>query len=382
MSRPNSASGQERKTCVFLSLLWGNKKADPTQMSPGQLRKTSRLLAAAGGLEAVMSHVRDTQFIGDMMNEKVITVNGKTKNVVLSTTHISSGEFKPKSSSSCLTKEAAVVYVGNFVNTLKAELNKLELKAEEREARRQARIDEMLGKDLIEKKQGNLPVALRLDLEQVKVQAEDEQILGEADALTEAIWRQSGMPSEASTSLSAESFANSLCIFVNAEERDTVCGISLKEYASKKLACFGWWSGNESGNLDIRCPDDVDQLVEHGLMFNRLNEVVCQDGFRMSVQAGYVDCFGMRYSSSRDGYRFTEVEIAFPSAEDPMLLPYKQVCGEVYAYVPVSVVAMIVAKHGGVVEGQLPVGVPNLESLKVEVFKRPLNACSSQEVMA
>ena len=261
MSRSNNASRQERKMQVFLSsrqrkkvlaflsLLWGKKKADPAQMSAGQLRKTSRLLAAAGGLEAVMSHVRDTQFIGDMMNEKVITVNGKTKNVVLSTTHISSGEFKPKSSSSCLTKEAAVVYVGNFVNTLKAELNKLQ--------------------PVAEKKQARLPVALRLDLDQVKVQTEDEDVLSEADALTEAIWRQSGMPSEASTSVGAESFANSLCIFLNAEERDTVCGISLKAYASEKLACFGWWSGNESGNLDIRCPDDVDQLVKRALVFDR-----------------------------------------------------------------------------------------------------------------
>ena len=248
------------------------------------------------------------------------------------------------------------------MNAFKAELNKLE--------------------PVAEKKQARLPVALRLDLDQVKVQTEDEDVLSEADALTEAIWRQSGMPSEASTSVSAESFANSLCIFLNAEERDTVCGISLKAYASEKLACFGWWSGNESGNLDIRCPDDVDQLVRRALVFDRLDEVVCQDGFRMSVQAGYASCFGMRYSSSRDRYRFTEVEVAFPSAEDSMLLPYKQVCGEVYAYVPVSVVAMIVAKHGGVVKGQLPVGVPNLESLKVEAFKRPPSPCSSQEVMA
>ena len=239
---------------VFLSLLWGRRKADPAQMSAGQLRKTSRLRAAAGGLEAVMSYVRDTQFIGDTMNDN------ENSRVVFSTTYIEdtrySGEFEAKGSSSYLTKKAALVYVGNFVSALEAELSKLP--------------------PVAEKKQGNLPVALRLDLDQVKVQTEDEDVLSEADALTEAIWRQSGMPSEASTSLSAESFANSLCIFVNAEERDTICGISLKEYASEKLVCFGWWSGNESGNLDIRCPDDVDQLlkrVKRALVFDRKVEV-------------------------------------------------------------------------------------------------------------
>lgn len=247
MSRSNSTSRQRKKVLAFFSLLWGRRKADPAQMSAGQLNKTSRLLAAAGGLEAVLSYVRDTDFIGDTMN------GSENSRVVFSTTYIEdirySGEFKVKGSSSYLTKEAAVVYVGNFVSALEAELNKL--------------------KPVAEKKQGNLPVALRLDLEQVKVQAEDEDLLSEADALTEAIWRQSGMPSEASTSLSAESFANSLCIFVNAEERDTVYGISVKEYAMEQLACFGWWSSNESGNLDIRCPDDVDQLVKRALVFDR-----------------------------------------------------------------------------------------------------------------
>jgi len=91
--------------------------------------------------------------------------------------------------------------------------------------------------------------------------------------------------------------------------------------------------------------------------------VVCADGFTMSVQAN-----GGAYCSPRveGAKRYDTVEIGFPSERDDLLMRY---CEErekptetVYAYVPVWVVSLVLAKHGGIVEGEVPPGVAELRA--------------------
>ena len=97
--------------------------------------------------------------------------------------------------------------------------------------------------------------------------------------------------------------------------------------------------------------------------------VVCADGFSMSVQAN-----GGAYCSPRveGANRYDTVEIGFPSESEDLILRYMDgrfsVDGEerdptdsVYAYVPVTVVSLVLAKHGGIVEGEVPNGIPYLK---------------------
>mgnify|MGYP003154152599 CR=1 FL=1 len=95
-----------------------------------------------------------------------------------------------------------------------------------------------------------------------------------------------------------------------------------------------------------------------------LNEqVVCKDGFKMSVQASRIN-----YSSPRtdDCEKYTEVEVGFPSAEESLLMPYveddEDPTDTVYPYVPVSIVSLVLVKHGGMVSGEVPPGVPDLRA--------------------
>jgi len=86
--------------------------------------------------------------------------------------------------------------------------------------------------------------------------------------------------------------------------------------------------------------------------------VTCADGFRMSVQGN-----SGAYCEPREDYQtYTEVEVGYPSMEELLLKPYAEdpdnPTGTVYGWVPVTTVALVCAKHGGVVDGELPKGVP------------------------
>lgn len=78
--------------------------------------------------------------------------------------------------------------------------------------------------------------------------------------------------------------------------------------------------------------------------------IKCRDGFSMSVQANqFVYC-----SPRVDGLGFySSYEVGFPSAEEPMLLPYAEdryrPTETVYGFVPAWVIADVVYVHGGVV---------------------------------
>ena len=90
--------------------------------------------------------------------------------------------------------------------------------------------------------------------------------------------------------------------------------------------------------------------------------VVCADGFTMSVQASE-----NHYCSPRaDGAEviYGRVEIGFPSEREPEFDEYVEDLsqdgkdidwtGSVYGWVPSDIVALVIAKHGGMVSGQIP----------------------------
>jgi hypothetical protein len=93
----------------------------------------------------------------------------------------------------------------------------------------------------------------------------------------------------------------------------------------------------------------------------KLNKtILCADGFRMSVQASADNYCSPRISNAK---RYDAVEVGFPSREEPLLMEYADDTNwtdTVYGYVPVQVVTNIIAKHGGMMEGEVPPGVPTL----------------------
>ena len=96
----------------------------------------------------------------------------------------------------------------------------------------------------------------------------------------------------------------------------------------------------------------------------RNERVVCADGFTISVQA-----HDGAYCTPRasDAEQYTEVELGYPNGEEELIMNWaeeqERPTETVYAYVPVSVVTNMIAKHGGIVSGEVPAGVPRLEAL-------------------
>ena len=93
-------------------------------------------------------------------------------------------------------------------------------------------------------------------------------------------------------------------------------------------------------------------------------KIVCADGFSMSVQAsGTAYCTPRRTGAAR----YSEVEVGFPSSREDLLLEYAEdrdnPTETIYGYVPANIVSLIIAKHGGIVEGQLPAGLSYLEKI-------------------
>ena len=93
-------------------------------------------------------------------------------------------------------------------------------------------------------------------------------------------------------------------------------------------------------------------------------KVICADGFFMSVQANENAYCSPR--ANHDGL-YIEVEIGLPSAVEPLIMPWAEDKNRpretVYGYVPVGVVNNVIAKHGGIVEGEVPNGVAYLKAL-------------------
>lgn len=83
-------------------------------------------------------------------------------------------------------------------------------------------------------------------------------------------------------------------------------------------------------------------------------QVVCADGFSMSVQASE-----RNYNSPRNNEGPYEcAEVGFPSAYDFYLHEYAEDPNNptetVYGYVPAHVIRMCIDAHGGMISGDLP----------------------------
>ena len=99
-----------------------------------------------------------------------------------------------------------------------------------------------------------------------------------------------------------------------------------------------------------------DSLMNHMLTSTRLPQIVCSDGFKMSVQVG----FSLYSTPKKVAKRYSAVEIGFPSEHEPLIEEYAETFyqedGEdvtdytdtVYPYVPVKVVDKVLKKHGGI----------------------------------
>ncbi len=95
---------------------------------------------------------------------------------------------------------------------------------------------------------------------------------------------------------------------------------------------------------------------------SKLNKAVkCADGFSMSVQAHEGGYCSPRADNAE---RYDSVEVGYPSKVEPLLEPWcedpEQPTNTVYGYVPSHVVTTVIAKHGGMVEGEVPPGVAPL----------------------
>ena len=96
-------------------------------------------------------------------------------------------------------------------------------------------------------------------------------------------------------------------------------------------------------------------------------KIVCADGFSMSIQASETAYCAPRMTGAA---RYSKVEVGFPSSREDLLLEYAEDRGNptetIYGFVPANIVSLVIVKHGGIVEGQLPAGMPYLEKINNE----------------
>ena len=84
------------------------------------------------------------------------------------------------------------------------------------------------------------------------------------------------------------------------------------------------------------------------LLRELVDALVCDDGFRVSIQASVT-----HYCSPRDNDGpYSSFELGFPSSADDLITKYAddpdKPTGTVYGYVPLAVVLALIEKHGGV----------------------------------
>ena len=91
--------------------------------------------------------------------------------------------------------------------------------------------------------------------------------------------------------------------------------------------------------------------------------IKCADGFSMSVQASSFNYCEPRIDNAP---AYEEVEVGFPSSHEPLLQKYAEdpsrYTETIYGWVPAQTVLDVIAKHGGIVSGELPRGSAYLEA--------------------
>ena len=111
-------------------------------------------------------------------------------------------------------------------------------------------------------------------------------------------------------------------------------------------------------NLKVTNHNTNPLMMNHMLTSTRLPQIVCADGFKMSVQVG----FTLYSTPKKVAKRYSAVEIGFPSEHEPLIEEYAEGIGTVYShsgdeidytdtvypYVPVGIVDKVLKKHGGI----------------------------------
>ena len=109
-------------------------------------------------------------------------------------------------------------------------------------------------------------------------------------------------------------------------------------------------------NLVVKNLSWADPSMNQMLTSTRLPQIICSDGFKMSVQVG----FSLYSTPKKVAKRYSAVEIGFPSEHEPLIEEYAETFykedGEdvtdytdtVYPYVPVRIVDKVLKKHGGI----------------------------------
>ena len=110
---------------------------------------------------------------------------------------------------------------------------------------------------------------------------------------------------------------------------------------------------NLAKNRDLlRCVKPIVWKNKDMMTSTRLPQIVCSDGFSMSVQVG-----SSLYSTPKKvAKRYSNVEIGYPSDHEPLIEKWAENFFEdtpdftdtVYPYVPVKVVDEVLKKHGGI----------------------------------
>ena len=94
----------------------------------------------------------------------------------------------------------------------------------------------------------------------------------------------------------------------------------------------------------------------------KLNKPIeCVDGFKMSVQAHEGAYCSPRVNNAE---KYTAAEVGYPSKAEPLLMQWAEnpnlPTDTVYGWVPAQVIVNVIAKHGGMVSGELPRGMIEL----------------------
>ena len=114
---------------------------------------------------------------------------------------------------------------------------------------------------------------------------------------------------------------------------------------------------NLAKNKDLlRCVKPIHLKNENMMTSTRLPQIVCSDGFKMSVQVGY----SLYSEPKKVAKRYSNVEVGFPSDHEPLIEEYAETfykedemdvtdyTDTVYPYVPVKIVDKVLKKHGGI----------------------------------
>ena len=111
---------------------------------------------------------------------------------------------------------------------------------------------------------------------------------------------------------------------------------------------------NLAKNKDLlRCVKPIHLKNENMMTSTRLPQIVCVDGFKMSVQVG----FSLYSTPKKVAKRYSKVEIGYPSEHEPLIEEFAETFHQedegdytdmVYPYVPVKIVDKVLKKHGGI----------------------------------